>query len=156
MENVDFNLFLILAISLAIVICCIVWLLLKMSRLKAQSKLLSSQINALEMLTADLQANTHALTQKNIELSDLIRSQTTEYEQVSRQLEHRIKGQQDSISNLTQKLALLDEQQPQDKFYHRASKLAAKGASAEEIMVECELPRAEVEMLLAIYKQNSN
>jgi hypothetical protein len=40
----------------------------------------------------------------------------------------------------------------QDKFYNRAFKLAAKGASLEEIMNECELPRAEVEMLLSVHQ----
>ncbi|REL32625.1 DUF2802 domain-containing protein [Thalassotalea euphylliae] len=151
----NINLVLIIALALAVV-CCLAWLLIKVSHLKAQSKLLSSQVNALEMLTADLQANIHNIAQKNAELNDLISTQNTENEQVSKQLEHRIKGQQQAIANITQQLTLIDEQQPQDKFYHRASKLAAKGASAEEIMAECELPRAEVEMLLAIYKQNNN
>jgi hypothetical protein len=31
--------------------------------------------------------------------------------------------------------------------------LAEKGADIEEIISECELPRAEVEMLLAVYQQ---
>lgn len=43
-------------------------------------------------------------------------------------------------------------QEPQDKLYSRAYKLAALGAGIEEIMTECELPKAEVEMLLSVYK----
>ncbi|REL26098.1 DUF2802 domain-containing protein [Thalassotalea euphylliae] len=148
--NINFVLIIVVAAALLL---SLVWLLIKVSRLKSQAKLLSSQLNALEMLTADLQVNISALDQKNAELSALLNTQTTENEQVSRQLEHRIRNQQQELASLTQKLTLLDEQQPQDKFYHRASKLAAKGASAEEIMAECELPRAEVEMLLAMYKQ---
>lgn len=50
---------------------------------------------------------------------------------------------------------MLSEQQPQDKLYSRASKLAALGADVEEIMRECELPRAEVEMLLSVYNKKA-
>lgn len=149
--NINFVLIIVVAAALLL---SLVWLLVKVSRLKSQAKLLSSQLNALEMLTADLQVNISALNQKNSELSALLNTQTTENEQVSRQLEHRIRNQQQELADLTQKFALFDEQQPQDKFYHRASKLAAKGASAEEIMAECELPKAEVEMLLAMYKRD--
>ena len=39
------------------------------------------------------------------------------------------------------------------KFYSRAIKLAKKGAQLDEIVNECELPRAEAEMLLSVYQR---
>ena len=75
--------------------------------------------------------------------------------QVSKQLEHRIKVLQQQFIEQQQALTQWQESQGQDKFYNRAFKLAAKGADIDEIISECELPRAEVEMLLSVYQQRT-
>ena len=77
-----------------------------------------------------------------------------EIEQTFKQLKHIIKLQQNNQAVIEDRLQQLIEQQPEDKLYSRGFKLATLGADIEEIISECELPRAEAEMLLSVYKQN--
>jgi len=44
-------------------------------------------------------------------------------------------------------------QAPENKLYTRATKMVELGASIEELMKECELPRAEAELLLSLHKK---
>lgn len=43
------------------------------------------------------------------------------------------------------------DQDPESRFYQRAAKLVQQGASIEEIMEACELPRAEAELVVSLY-----
>ncbi|WP_261373346.1 DUF2802 domain-containing protein [Rheinheimera sediminis] len=59
-----------------------------------------------------------------------------------------------------QQVAELAEQQkslhlfdPESKIYSRAMKMVHLGASLDEIMLECELPQAEAELLFNLHKQ---
>jgi len=74
-----------------------------------------------------------------------------ENKQVSQQLEHRIKLLQ---TKLEAQQALINQNQsqlPEDKLYSRAQKMVLLGADVEELVVECELPKAEAEMLVALH-----
>jgi septal ring factor EnvC (AmiA/AmiB activator) len=60
-----------------------------------------------------------------------------------------------------QQVAELAEQQkslhlfdPESKIYSRAMKMVQLGSSMEEIMIECELPQAEAELLFNLHKQS--
>lgn len=57
----------------------------------------------------------------------------------------------EQISEHQQKMHLFD---PESKLYNRAMKMVQLGAGLEEIMLECELPRAEAELLLNLHRQN--
>ena len=105
-------------------------------------------MNDLQTLNNKLQQEVDEIVSNNEQLA-------TENEQVSKQLEHRIKSLQNQSIEQQQLLTQWQDSQGQDKFYNRAFKLAAKGADVEEIMSECELPRAEVEMLLSVYQQRA-
>ncbi|MDP5134895.1 DUF2802 domain-containing protein [Rheinheimera baltica] len=56
--------------------------------------------------------------------------------------------------------ALADKQQalqltdPESKIYSRAMKMVKLGADLDEIIRECELPRAEAELLFNLHQQN--
>ncbi|EWH09461.1 DNA repair ATPase [Catenovulum agarivorans DS-2] len=54
------------------------------------------------------------------------------------------------FSQLEQKFNEVELFEPESKLYSRAAKLAEKGASVEEIMTECEIPRAEAELVLSL------
>lgn len=56
----------------------------------------------------------------------------------------------EQISEHQQKMQLFD---PESKLYNRAMKMVQLGAGLEEIMLECELPRAEAELLLNLHRQ---
>ena len=55
---------------------------------------------------------------------------------------------QDRLSEQQQELALKD---PQGKLYSRATRMVQLGAGIEEVMAECEMPRAEAELLIALH-----
>jgi small-conductance mechanosensitive channel len=56
---------------------------------------------------------------------------------------HQIKARQEDIVNLD----------PASRMYGKAAKLVSDGASVEELMEECELPRAEAELLFNMRKK---
>lgn len=93
---------------------------------------------------ADLSANMQQQKSVNIE-------QQNDNVQVSKQLEYRIKTLQQQIAQQQQVFEQFQNQQPEDKLYSRAFKLAELGADIEEIMRECDIPRAEAEMLMSMH-----
>ena len=108
----------------------------------SSNELLINQLQSLFIqLEKSFKNDFTSITAKNIEL-----------EQVTRQLETRIKRLQEQLSLLEK----LQEQQPEDKLYSRAFKLVELGAPVEEIIKECDIPRAEAEMLISIHQKQSN
>lgn len=60
----------------------------------------------------------------------------------------------DSLVKKTQENQLnLVAQAPENRLYTRAVKMVELGASIDELMSECELPRAEAELLLNLHKK---
>lgn len=71
-------------------------------------------------------------------------------------------GTGQKLIELERKLVSLNEvqqemsvQTPENKLYSRAVKMVELGAGIEEIMAECELPKAEAELLLSLHKHRS-
>lgn len=60
-----------------------------------------------------------------------------------------IQNQQREISNKQVELEHQDVTQP---MYTRAAKLVSSGATIEDIMEECDLPRAEAELLMSLHR----
>ena len=61
----------------------------------------------------------------------------------------------DGVIKKTQEEQLnLVAQAPENKLYSRATKMVELGASVEELMTECELPRAEAELLINLKKKS--
>ena len=58
-----------------------------------------------------------------------------------------------SINNIELKFLELEQQDPASKLYHRAAKLVADGVTLEELMQECDLPRAEAQLLYDLHKK---
>jgi hypothetical protein len=125
------------------------------SKLKNKMEVLNVQMQSTSLLVNDLQTLNNKLQQEFDEMASNTERLATENEQVSKQLEHRIKSLQHQSIEQQQLLTQWQDSQGQDKFYNRAFKLAEKGADIEEIMSECELPRAEVEMLISVYQQRA-
>lgn len=71
-------------------------------------------------------------------------------DQRSEQLQQQVQQLAQQQQALQQKLQHLSEQDPGAKLYQRAAKLVADGASVEEIMQECDLPRAEANLIAAM------
>lgn len=120
----------------------------------AQLKLVIEKQQAQELFYLELQS---VLEQQESSLNDQVDNYQTshlELEQVSKQLEHRIKTLQQQVEQNSELIIQLQQQQPEDKLYSRALKLVALGADVEEVMRECDMPRVEVELLFSIHQSN--
>lgn len=142
--------------SLFLIVITNVFTFIYLSKLKKKIAILTIQMQSASLLVDELQI-TNAKLQHDVDETMIENKNfSIEITQVSQQLEHRIKIMKGQIDDQQQLIEQWSENQSQDKFYNRAFKLAAKGADIEEIMSECELPRAEVEMLLSVYQQRIN
>lgn len=142
-------------LALFLVLLTSTLLFIYVSKLKNKMEVLNVQMQSTSLLVDDLQTLNNKLQQEFDEMASNTERLATENEQVSKQLEHRIKSLQNQSIEQQQLLTQWQDSQGQDKFYNRAFKLAEKGADIEEIMSECELPRAEVEMLISVYQQRA-
>jgi len=142
-------------VALVLSVLCLVVVFISSIRHKAQISMLVSQYQAQELIINNLQRVNEQL---QLDVEKLLKQDeqiTIENRQVSKQLEHRIKTVQTQINNQQEVISQLQTDQGDDKFYTRAIKLAKKGADIEEIVTECELPYAEVEMLISVYQKKT-
>lgn len=73
----------------------------------------------------------------------------------------RVLSMESHLGQGMQQVAELAEQQkslhlfdPESKIYSRAMKMVQLGSTLDEIMIECELPQAEAELLFNLHKQS--
>jgi len=125
------------------------------SRLQRKMHAFTGQVKASELLINELRLDSDHLQTSLAAVIKTSENNSLENEQVTRQLEHRIKVLQQHFNEQQKFISQWQNNQGQDKFYSRAFKLAEKGAGVDEIISECELPRAEVEMLLSVYQQRN-
>ncbi len=73
-------------------------------------------------------------------------------EQQQRVLSQQVVEILDSQLQLAEQQQKIDMFDPESKLYSRAMKMVQLGAPLEEVMRECELPRAEAELLYNLHK----
>lgn len=143
----------VLALILSVLLFIIILVL--SVKYKAQLTMLVSQYQSQELILNNLQGLNEQLQFEVENLHKKGEKTTTENLQISKQLEHRIKTLQTQINNQNDIISQLQTDKGDDKFYTRAIKLAKKGADIDEIVNECELPYAEVEMLISVYQKET-
>ena len=65
----------------------------------------------------------------------------------------RILQQEKLSQELSENQQALQYSDPDSKMYSRAVKMVELGAQLDEVMKECELPRAEAELLISLHQQ---
>lgn len=118
-------------------------------------KRLETQVCTQELLVNDLQSSLQISNTEISALQNKLDSQYLENDQVTKQLEHRIKTVNQRVSEQKQLIEQLQNHQPQDKLYSRAFKLVELGADIDEVVRECEIPLAEAEMLISIHRNKT-
>ncbi|MFT5294188.1 MAG: hypothetical protein ACI9YH_000194 [Colwellia sp.] len=148
--------FVVLCSTLILFVVLIVYLYRQKYDFQRINKNLQTQFDAQELFLNELQSSQKSINKQLIDLDENYKSQNIENEQVTKQLEHRIKAVQEE--NILQKelLIQLQNQQPQDKLYSRAFKLVELGADIEEVVRECDIPLAEAEMLISVHRNKTN
>ncbi|MBY7842179.1 DUF2802 domain-containing protein [Vibrio fluvialis] len=70
-------------------------------------------------------------------------------------LGQKVSEQQDIILHLNERLKELENADTDGRLYSRASKMVKLGADINELIEECELPKAEAELMLSLQKKLS-
>ncbi|QIR14007.1 DUF2802 domain-containing protein [Shewanella aestuarii] len=110
--------------------------------LQKQSSKLKNKVDALTVLVKESDRQREAVKR---ELNEL-RSGTIGMGRKVVELEKKMAKQSEILNEASQ-------QDPQAKLYSRAVKMVALGAGIDELMQECELPKAEAELLLRLHKK---
>lgn len=118
--------------------------------------MLKTQVETQELFINELQSAQKTVNNQFIDVKDKLKNYYLENEQVSKQLEHRIKTLQQESALQKHLLEQLQNQQPQDKLYSRAFKLVELGADIEEVVRECDIPLAEAEMLISVHRNKTS
>ncbi len=68
-------------------------------------------------------------------------------------LGQQISEQQDIIQHLNDRITELEHADGDGRLYSRATKMVQLGADIDELIQECELPKAEAELMLSLQKK---
>ncbi|MFO6421888.1 DUF2802 domain-containing protein [Motilimonas sp. KMU-193] len=98
------------------------------------------KILALQKVVKDLDKSKESLNKQIVELHAGSVGLGKRFQGLQRELKDSIEKQQEIVD-----LA------PENKLYSRAVKMVALGAGLEELMHECELPKAEAELLIRLH-----
>lgn len=110
--------------------------------LQKQSSKLKTKVDALTVLVKESDRQREAFKRELHEL----RSGTIGVGRRVVELEKKLSQQSDILEEASQ-------QDPQAKLYSRAVKMVGLGAGIEELMQECELPKAEAELILRLHSK---
>ncbi|MCW8994475.1 MAG: DUF2802 domain-containing protein [Psychromonas sp.] len=127
-----------LYISWLALVLAFVFFIISYFLIKKQAK----KIEALQVLVKSLLASNDSFKKQFVE----IHSGNVGMGKKIQQLDIVVKKTQENQLNLV-------AQAPENRLYTRAVKMVELGASIDELMIECELPRAEAELLLNLHKK---
>ncbi|WP_076540273.1 DUF2802 domain-containing protein [Shewanella sp. UCD-KL21] len=65
----------------------------------------------------------------------------------------RVLELEQKLTKQSQRLEEASQQDPQSKLYSRALKMVGLGAGVDELINECELPKAEAELIIRLHKK---
>ncbi|WP_159653509.1 DUF2802 domain-containing protein [Vibrio atypicus] len=114
-------------------------LLLLLLRVKASQRKVADQLR---------QQNRHL--DKELQKSS---KQLLEVRSVVVGLGQRVSEQHDIIQHLNERITELEQEDSDGRMYSRASKMVQLGADLNELIEECELPKAEAELMMSLQKK---
>lgn len=123
---------LILAVTLAVITIVMTVLFVKQAQLQSTIAQLQDSLKKADIKTTQLQSEL-----KEVRLSSIGMGKA-------------IQLFKSSIKDIDARQVELELQDPESKLYSKAAKMVEKGASIEEIMEECEIPRAEAELVISM------
>ena len=86
--------------------------------------------------------------------TQILRAEVSELRTALANMSNRIGQIQQRTEEVAQQQDTIREADPQARIYSRAVKMIELGAPMEEVMSECELPRAEAELLFSLHQKN--
>jgi len=134
----------------AVATLLVIALFLQLNKQKQTIQMLSEQLHSINARQAPLEKR----VSQSKELIHEVRTGTLGLGNRVKELEAQLSELQNQQTALSDKQVAMEHQEASTPLYTRAAKLVASGASVEEIMQECDLPRAEAELLLSLHGQN--
>ncbi|GAA0857773.1 DUF2802 domain-containing protein [Aliiglaciecola litoralis] len=129
-----------LAIALCIVVICVAMTLWLRKTVSLQGKILtdlSKRIDALQHASRLQQEEVHEVRSGALAVGAKVKDLIVK------------------IEHLGDKVAEVEYLDPATRMYTQAAKMVDAGATVEDLMRECELPRAEAELLVSVKKSHS-
>ncbi|MGF1739701.1 DUF2802 domain-containing protein [Vibrio profundum] len=68
-------------------------------------------------------------------------------------LGQKVNEQQEILHHLSERIVELEQEDSDGRLYSRATKMARLGADVEELIEQCELPKAEAELMMSLQKK---
>lgn len=136
------TLYLLILFLFLLLIAVIVWGWLKFNKQQAQLTVLTAQLESAQQQKVSQQTETEELRAGVIGVGHRVL--------VLQEQQQRLQHEFAELQAQHQAIALSD---PESKIYSRAVKMVELGADLEEIIRECELPRAEAELLFNLHRQ---
>ncbi|WP_273859622.1 DUF2802 domain-containing protein [Photobacterium sp. GSS17] len=119
------------------------WFMIRRERLARQA--LESKFAATELVLKNARQQNESMQKQFQEL----RAGTMGMGQKLAEMDHQL----ESLAERQGELAMQD---PDGRLYSRASKMVELGADVNELMEECDLPKAEAELLLRLQKMHQS
>lgn len=117
--------------------------------------ILYSHVKTLRIaLSESEQANAEAIARAEA-LAKNANNQQTEAQARTLVITRHLQELDEKYTDVENQLRELKLQDPSLRLYQRAADLVKQGASIDEIIEACDIPRAEAEMLVMVHKQNS-
>lgn len=143
----------VLGAAIAFCVVMILLLLFRQQKLSGELKNQKADEDTLTNQLRRLQTATKVQEEKLHELTTAISGMSDKLQSLSRQSVQNEGLWQDELKKLQDKVQELESADPDARIYTKATKLVSSGASIEEVMAECDLPRAEAELLMNLHTQ---
>ncbi|CAH0534088.1 hypothetical protein VST7929_01989 [Vibrio stylophorae] len=132
-------------ITLAITICTFLYAVVAIAMERRARQKLEQKFQNAEILLRAFRKQNDSITKQFNELRTGVISMSQKVTQLAQEMQEIEARQQDAQRN-----------DPEGRLYSRASKMVQLGADIEELMTECELPKAEAELLMNLQKRMRN
>ncbi|ASM50707.1 hypothetical protein PESP_a2792 [Pseudoalteromonas espejiana DSM 9414] len=127
---------------LSIAIAALAIALISLALIVALKNNQAAELNAMSQQLKDTSEQTH-----------ILRSEVSELRTGLLSIGKRVLEVEQQNQDLIQQQAAQKYDDPDAKIYSRAVKMVELGADLDEVIRECELPRAEAELLFSLHKQ---
>ena len=117
--------------------------------------ILYSHVKQLRTALSDSEQNSASAIARTEALAKNANNQQTEAQARTLVITRHLQELDEKQTDLENQLRELKLQDPSLRLYQRAADLVKQGASIDEIIEACDIPRAEAEMLVMVHKQNS-
>tara|TARA_Y100000296_G_scaffold54549_1_gene62572 strand:+ start:424 stop:858 length:435 start_codon:yes stop_codon:yes gene_type:complete len=117
--------------------------------------ILYSHVKQLRTALSDSEQNSASAIARTEALAKNANNQQTEAQARTLVITRHLQELDEKQTALENQLRELKLQDPSLRLYQRAADLVKQGASIDEIIEACDIPRAEAEMLVMVHKQNS-